>query len=90
MRSVHTMWRVCALAVLVVSSVACGNNNDIDGGAPAASAPASSAVTDVPDVTDVADVADALRFTSPLVGGSSIDGASLAGRPAVLWFWAPT
>jgi hypothetical protein len=25
-----------------------------------------------------------------LVGGGSIDGASLAGRPAVLWFWAPT
>jgi peroxiredoxin len=33
-------------------------------------------------------VADTLRFTAPKVGGGSFDGASLAGKPAVLWFWA--
>jgi peroxiredoxin len=30
----------------------------------------------------------ALRFASPLVAGGTFDGASLAGKPAVLWFWA--
>ena len=29
-----------------------------------------------------------LAFSAPIVGGGQFDGASLAGRPAVLWFWA--
>lgn len=28
-------------------------------------------------------------FTGTTVGGEPFDGASLAGQPAVLWFWAP-
>jgi thiol-disulfide isomerase/thioredoxin len=28
-------------------------------------------------------------FTAPVLAGGTFDGASLAGRPAVLWFWAP-
>jgi len=30
-----------------------------------------------------------LDFTSTTVEGDAFDGASLAGRPTVLWFWAP-
>ena len=30
-----------------------------------------------------------LAFTAPTVDGGRFDGASLAGKPAVLWFWAP-
>jgi thiol-disulfide isomerase/thioredoxin len=30
----------------------------------------------------------ALAFSAPVVGGGQFDGASLAGKPAVLWFWA--
>jgi thiol-disulfide isomerase/thioredoxin len=30
-----------------------------------------------------------LSFTVPTVDGGEFDGASLAGKPAVLWFWAP-
>ncbi|OHV35373.1 hypothetical protein BCD49_04835 [Pseudofrankia sp. EUN1h] len=30
-----------------------------------------------------------LRFDAATVDGGRISGASLAGRPAVLWFWAP-
>lgn len=30
-----------------------------------------------------------LDFTATTVGGDSFDGASLAGSPTVLWFWAP-
>ncbi len=31
----------------------------------------------------------ALDFTAPLLGGGQFDGASAAGKPLVLWFWAP-
>lgn len=34
-------------------------------------------------------VDERLRFTARTVAGGDFDGASLAGRPAVLWFWAP-
>lgn len=33
--------------------------------------------------------ASALDFTATTVGGDSFDGASLDGKPTVLWFWAP-
>lgn len=33
-------------------------------------------------------VPDMLRFTATTVDGKAFDGASLAGKPAVLWFWA--
>ncbi len=87
MRSLHDVWRTCALAVLVLGSFACGSNTDVQGNAAAASGPVASAAADAPTTSSLP---DALRFTSPLVGGGSIDGASLAGRPTVLWFWAPT
>jgi hypothetical protein len=34
-------------------------------------------------------VPDVLRFSAPLVGGGEIELATLAGRPVLLWFWAP-
>lgn len=37
--------------------------------------------------TAVAD--DRLQFTGTTLSGTPFDGASLAGRPAVLWFWTP-
>lgn len=30
-----------------------------------------------------------LAFSSDTLDGSSFDGSQLAGKPAVLWFWAP-
>ena len=38
----------------------------------------------------VALVPAALQFSAPKVGGGTIDFAQYAGRPVVLWFWAPT
>ena len=35
-------------------------------------------------------VPEALQFTAPLVGGGTFDGAALADKPTVFWFWAPT
>jgi thiol-disulfide isomerase/thioredoxin len=31
----------------------------------------------------------ALKFTAKTLGGEAFEGASLAGRPVVFWFWAP-
>lgn len=36
-----------------------------------------------------AETPELLDFTATTVGGESFDGASLAGSPTVLWFWAP-
>ena len=33
---------------------------------------------------------EVLRFSAPLVGGGTFDGASVAGTPVAFWFWAPT
>ncbi|BBX97516.1 soluble secreted antigen MPT53 [Mycobacterium lacus] len=32
---------------------------------------------------------DRLQFTATTLSGAPFDGASLQGKPAVLWFWAP-
>ena len=33
--------------------------------------------------------ASLLAFTSPAIGGGTIDGAKFEGRPTLLWFWSP-
>lgn len=38
---------------------------------------------------DQASVPAILEFTSTTVSGDTFDGRSLAGRPTLLWFWAP-
>jgi thiol-disulfide isomerase/thioredoxin len=35
------------------------------------------------------EVPESLKFTGTTLDGKPFDGASLAGRPVVLWFWAP-
>jgi hypothetical protein len=35
-------------------------------------------------------VPEALQFTAPLVGGGTFDGAAVADKPTLFWFWAPT
>ncbi|WFE67266.1 redoxin domain-containing protein [Micromonospora sp. WMMD714] len=56
-------------------------------------ATASSAVptpTAAPTPTGApAVVPDALRFTARTLDGTAFSAAALAGRPVVLWFWAP-
>lgn len=39
--------------------------------------------------TPAATVPDQLRFTAKTVEGADFSGETLAGKPAVLWFWAP-
>ena len=54
--------------------------------ADAGSAGAGDPATTEPAVV----VPEALQFTAPLVGGGTFDGAAVAGKPTVFWFWAPT
>ncbi|MEU1684830.1 redoxin domain-containing protein [Micromonospora sp. NPDC005707] len=52
--------------------------------APAASASASPAAPVVP-----ARVPETLSFTAKTLDGTAFSAAALAGKPVVLWFWAP-
>jgi hypothetical protein len=84
--------------------LACGGA-DAPGSAPATTAAASTANTantattattastantaNTAEPTGVLPVPDALQFSAPLVGGGEIELGALAGRPVLLWFWAP-
>lgn len=57
--------------------------------APATAATASPAVDSSEPATTVAEIPAALQFTAPLIGGGDIELGALAGRPVLLWFWAP-
>ncbi|HEV2797957.1 MAG TPA: redoxin family protein [Nocardioides sp.] len=61
--------------------------------APTASA-TSSATSSAETPTETpagsaSEVPELLDFTGVTVDGAAFEGASLAGRPTVLWFWAP-
>lgn len=81
------------------SSVPTGSTTGTSSGSPpstprpAASEPtnqtAPSPLVDPASTVPVADVPEALKFAAPLVGGGDIELTTLAGRPVLLWFWAP-
>ncbi|MFY1617042.1 thioredoxin-like domain-containing protein [Micromonospora sp. WMMD736] len=54
-------------------------------GSPTPSATPSAGASSAP----AAPVPDTLRFTGTTLAGSAFDATRLAGRPVVLWFWAP-
>ncbi|WP_211357295.1 TlpA family protein disulfide reductase [Nocardioides rubriscoriae] len=56
---------------------------DLDTGSAPSAGPSS------PAAADPAPVPEALQFEATTVAGDTFDGASVAGRPVVLWFWAP-
>jgi thiol-disulfide isomerase/thioredoxin len=88
------------VAPLAISLAACGGEATT-----AADDPGSTSVPESPGdspsdspsdatATEGAEGADTtvpelLDFTSTTVAGESFEGASLAGRPVVMWFWAP-
>ncbi len=51
--------------------------------------PASSTSTSTQPNDTPAAAAEQLKFTAKTVDGKDINGADLAGKPVVLWFWAP-
>jgi len=76
--------RLLLCAIGVTALVACGSPDAQPAeplAAPSATATASSATPAVPQ---------SLAFSAPRVGGGTIDMATYAGKPVLLWFWAPT
>jgi thiol-disulfide isomerase/thioredoxin len=87
-------------AVVVLGSVlvlgGCGaDRQDAGGGTPTPAPPATTTTTTSADDAPVSGpatptpVPEQLRFTAKTVDGEDFSGESLAGKPAVLWFWAP-
>lgn len=70
-----------ALAALTVALTiaACGSDGSRSGSANAAGSSAGQTSA----------VPAQLQFTAKTIGGQEFSGTSLAGKPAVLWFWAP-
>ncbi len=57
--------------------------------APATATGTTASAAPEATATGRAGVPEALRFTAATLDGQRFDGASLAGRPVVFWFWAP-
>ena len=83
-------------ALLLTATLLTGCGDDTE---PTAAAPAPSSESPEPTPTEkaaekddekpAAAVPDTLDFTATTVAGEQLDGASLAGKPVLLWFWAP-
>ncbi len=56
---------------------------------PSAVPSATALPSPAPATSGPAAVPKALTFTGTTLEGQPFDGASLAGKPTVLWFWAP-
>jgi thiol-disulfide isomerase/thioredoxin len=87
---------VVAAACAAMALAGCGERTqsaDPGAGQPPSSAVVrhsltASASASLPPPTAVK-VPEQLRFTAKTVDGKDFSGKSLAGKPAVLWFWAP-
>jgi len=79
----------CLLGLVVT---ACGDRPDVTSQTPAATTPSAttpSAGSTTSANAPAAPVAEKLRFTAKTIDGTDFSGSDLAGKPAVLWFWAP-
>uniref|UniRef100_UPI0031D9D58F protein disulfide oxidoreductase n=1 Tax=Saccharothrix mutabilis TaxID=33921 RepID=UPI0031D9D58F len=83
--------RVALSAFVLLAVAGCGSPTTTTAASTTAAAtttstgsPASAAPT-----TPAATVPEQLRFTAKTVDGADFSGETLAGKPAVLWFWAP-
>lgn len=86
---------------LILTLAACGTSSDTDAAgevsappsAPSEPAPTAEPVPSEPVPSAPSEpsvpVPDELDFSAPTVDGGTFEGASLVGKPAVLWFWAP-
>ncbi|MFY1656759.1 TlpA family protein disulfide reductase [Micromonospora sp. WMMD1274] len=97
MRTAARVTAAAVLAATLAAATACAAGPE--GGAPAGAvapasptpaspAPASPAVAS-PASASLASVPATLSFTGKTLDGTAFDAAALAGRPVVLWFWAP-
>ncbi|MBG0829246.1 redoxin domain-containing protein [Planomonospora sp. ID67723] len=84
----RTAAALAATALLLAAG--CGTAGN-DAAGPAATSPAAtgSGEPSEPVATPKASVPQELAFTARTLGGQTFEGASLAGKPVVFWFWAP-
>jgi thiol-disulfide isomerase/thioredoxin len=75
-------------AAVVVGGGGCTRGGSASGGQPPA-AGAEAAGEQRPAGQQAGPVPATLTFTGTTLDGKAFDAASLAGRPTVLWFWAP-
>ena len=68
---------------------ACGSGDDEPAAAPVATTAPAPASSDAADGSGNPVAPAALQFSAPLIGGGDIELTTLAGRPVLLWFWAP-
>jgi thiol-disulfide isomerase/thioredoxin len=81
---------VVAVIATVLVLAGCGADQPEAGGTPASTQPPTSQTQPADDAaTPAPAVPEQLKFTAETVDGQQFDGESLAGSPAVLWFWAP-
>jgi peroxiredoxin len=84
---------ILPLIAVLAFLAGCGTGADPSGGAGAAGSAtagaASTSAAPAASATGTGTVPSTLAFTARTVGGAAFDGATLAGRPTVLWFWAP-
>jgi peroxiredoxin len=81
--------RFVGLAMLTCLAAGCASTSTQSTPPSAVVAPTSAAAASAapPSPTQVT-VPDSLKFTATTVDGKAFDAASLAGKPAVFWFWA--
>ncbi|QOC90894.1 redoxin domain-containing protein [Micromonospora craniellae] len=96
----QTRRAIGAVAVLLAAALAAGGCGAAGSGEEAAAVPESASAPaptpasaapagPTPGPTAPVPVPDTLRFTGQTLAGTAFDAATLAGRPVVLWFWAP-
>ncbi|MCX4582380.1 redoxin family protein [Streptomyces sp. NBC_01481] len=95
MRARTLLPAVLAAALLTVTGCGADGGSDSAGDAGAAASKTSSsaqppAPSDGGDTGSAgAEVPELLKFTGTTVDGKPFDAKTLAGKPTVLWFWAP-
>ncbi|GFH37875.1 redoxin family protein [Streptomyces pacificus] len=83
-----------ALAATLLTLAGCGAEGGSGTGGDTGAVPSATPSTAPPAASDGGGTGgdgapEALRFTGTTVDGEPFDAKTLAGRPAVLWFWAP-
>ncbi|MFC3500690.1 redoxin domain-containing protein [Micromonospora krabiensis] len=79
---------VVALLATLAAGTSCATGEPRADGAPPPE-PAVAAGSPPAASSTPARVPDTLAFTGTTLDGAPFSGAALAGRPVVLWFWAP-
>lgn len=77
------------LFVLAAALTACGGPASSPGPTSTPPPASSTSTSAQPNDTPAAAAPEQLKFTAKTVDGKDINGADLAGKPVVVWFWAP-